>query len=123
MTTLGDVEGEDLGAVLVEVEAVVGADVLALAVAGVDDVLGPAAVAAGEPGPRVDELHVGRAGEAARTASSWTARRAVTSGLSSLGIPTQIDRAAVGGEEVHHLAGPAGVLGQPLVLGRRPGRR
>ena len=27
---------------------------------------------------------------AARTASSWTSRRAVTSGLSSLGIPTQI---------------------------------
>ena len=32
----------------------------------------------------------GRVAKAARTASSWTSRRAVTSGLSSLGIPTQI---------------------------------
>ena len=38
---LGDVDGEDLGAGGVEVEAVVGADVLALAVAGIDHELGP----------------------------------------------------------------------------------
>ena len=54
------------------------------------DVLGPAAVAAGEPRPRVDEHDVGPlARPRPRTASSWTSRRAVTSGLSSLGMPTQ----------------------------------
>src|SRR5829696_4662125 len=113
----GDVDGEDLGAVLVEVEAVVGANVLADAVAGVDDVLRPAAVAAGEALPRVDELHVGAGVEGG-------AHGAVLHGQARGHLRAVVvrdadphDGPATGGEQVHHLAGAPRVLGQPHVLG------
>ena len=59
----------------------------------------------------------GRVARAARTASSWTARRAGHLGAVVVGDAHPDDGAAVGGEQVHHLAGPPGVLRQPLVLG------
>ena len=50
---LGDVEGEDLGAGFIEVEAVLGADVFELVVTRVLHDLGEATVEAGEPLPGV----------------------------------------------------------------------
>ena len=119
---LGDVEGEDLGAGLVEVEAVVGADLLELVVAG------PCTYSAKPRLRPENRFHVsmnttfGRLAASAMTTSFCTCMRAVTSGLSSLGMPTQISGAVVATEVVHRGADPLAVLGAPIgVVASRSG--
>ena len=88
---LGDVEGEDLGAGLVEVEAVVGPDVLADRRRGGRRRTRPSRPSGRRTGPTCRRTaRRARRATAARAASSCTAIRSVTSGLSSLGMPTQI---------------------------------
>ncbi len=110
---VGDVEGEDLRAVLVEVEAVVGPDVLALPVTRVDDVLGPVAVAPREPPPRVDEDHVRPVGQRGAHGLILHLQPLGDLGVVVVGDADPDDRAVIAGEQVDELPRPPPVLRVP----------